>query len=502
MIERVKYMNDFFIQGKDKIFVYSDFPYKYKIINFISLCCGKSKPFKIKKMLDIPFLSMKENLKYLPEDERKKYSLEKSVLFTCDGYIYSFVMRIFFKLLKLRNITLNKKRKVCLDGDILIYDKMFPKENSGFRYAEFDAYFNHFDHINAITTLEDIKFTSTVDNEENRQKIVNTYNEKLGKQKVFYDKGYKFNTKNSKLLYCVFLGIIYRVLVKEKIKVPFVFTLYPGGWFGLDVPESDRMLKKVMKSPYFRKVIVTQQCTYDYLLYKRFCPKEKIEFIFGGVVDPKLFKKDFSIGKKFFGRDKNTLDICFVATRYSERGKDKGYDVFVAVAKILSKKYSNIHFHVVGKGFDEDTIDVSSIADRITFYGFMDTLAFEQFYLDKDIILSPNRAFVLAPGFFDGFPTGCVVEAQIHDVAAFLTDPLDLNQGHYINHEDVEFINTNPKDVSALIEKYYKKPDLLPKLAENGMKKTLYYNSPENQILPRIKILEDVLAKEKKGKKK
>ena len=290
-------MDDLFIKKDGKIFVYSDFPCKYKIVNFISLCLGKRKPFKIKKLIDIPFLSLKKNLRYLSKDERILHAMQSSVLFSCDGYVYLFVMNILFKLLNIKNVILNKKTRVQIDSDILIFDRMFPKENSGFRFAEFDEYFNHFDSIAAITTLEDIKFTSTIDSEENRKKIVNTYNEKLGKEKVFYNNECIFNIKNSKLLYCVFLGIIYRCLEKEKIKLPFVFTLYPGGHFGLDVPESDRMLKKVMKSPYFRKVIVTQQCTYDYLLYKRLCPKEKIEFIFGGVVDSRLFQKDFSIDK-------------------------------------------------------------------------------------------------------------------------------------------------------------------------------------------------------------
>jgi len=67
----------------------------------------------------------------------------------------------------------------------------------------------------------------------------------------------------------------------EKNKIPFVFTLYPGGGFGFEEESSDAKLKKVLSSKYFKKVIVTQRATYEYLVRKNFCSKEKISFIFG-----------------------------------------------------------------------------------------------------------------------------------------------------------------------------------------------------------------------------
>ena len=67
----------------------------------------------------------------------------------------------------------------------------------------------------------------------------------------------------------------------ERARIPFVFELYPGGGFRLDEANSDAHLERVVSSPMFRKVIVTQNVTRDYLLRKKFCRKDEIEFIFG-----------------------------------------------------------------------------------------------------------------------------------------------------------------------------------------------------------------------------
>ena len=57
------------------------------------------------------------------------------------------------------------------------------------------------------------------------------------------DKGsYNINTK---LFYCVFINNIAEMLsALEKNKIPFVFTLYPGGRFGFEEESSDAKLKK------------------------------------------------------------------------------------------------------------------------------------------------------------------------------------------------------------------------------------------------------------------
>src|SRR6185295_5830816 len=87
------------------------------------------------------------------------------------------------------------------------------------------------------------------------------------------------------LAYSFFLGETYVLLpFYEKHHIPFVFTLYPGGAFGLDHEQSDIMLRKLFQSPMFRGVIVTQKITEDYLLRTKLCPADKITYIYGGFI--------------------------------------------------------------------------------------------------------------------------------------------------------------------------------------------------------------------------
>jgi len=101
-----------------------------------------------------------------------------------------------------------------------------------------------------------------------------------------------------------FLTNIYENLVwLEKYKIPFVFTLYPGGGFQIEDFTSDYKLQKVLDSPQFRKVIVNQLFTKEYLISKKFCSADKIEFIFGCVVPQHslntnlIFKDNYSVQK-------------------------------------------------------------------------------------------------------------------------------------------------------------------------------------------------------------
>ena len=68
------------------------------------------------------------------------------------------------------------------------------------------------------------------------------------------------------------------------LKIPFIVNLYPGGSLQTNDKATDSHLKKYLCSPYCKKVIVTQNYIFDYLLKNKLCPKEKIEFVFGVVM--------------------------------------------------------------------------------------------------------------------------------------------------------------------------------------------------------------------------
>lgn len=373
--------------------------------------------------------------------------------------------------------------------DVAIIDNVFPHPLSAFRMQEFESYLKEFDslkiYVSGVSrpalgpeTVEDL--------------VANfkRFHPQYGNRVEALD---EYTVINARLMYVVFLENTYRNIERiEAFGIPFVFTLYPGGWFGLNNADSDRFLRRVMASPCFRRVIVTQRITYEYLIRNAFCTAGEIEFIFGVVTPLEAIEREYE-GKKHFGVEKSTLDICFVAHKYTERGVDKGYDVFIDVARELSRKWENVQFHVVG-GFDASDIDVSDIEERITFYGGRDITWFDDFYRDKDIILSPNIPSMIFTGSFDGFPTGTCVDAGLRKTAVFAADALGLNT-HFVDGEDVVIVPHDAPAIARLIEGYYRDPERLRAVAENGARTMKRLYGYEAQIAPRVRILRQELGR-------
>lgn len=386
--------------------------------------------------------------------------------------------------------TLNKNNlPVVINTDVLIFDDSFPSQHSPFRYNEYMHYLKHFNNIIIACTGESLYYISNI----TLSKLLFDFRKEYP---LFQDKLKIFSSNDiykTKLVFVNFLGNAIDFDLGYMRKIPFIINIYPGGRFAINNPEVDEMLERYLQSPYCRKVIVTQRVTYDYLLEKNFCSKDKIEFIYGCIL-PQQFL-DISIkDKQWFGIDKNILDICFVAHKYTPKGEDKGYDTFIEVAKVLSKKYDFIRFHVVGQ-FNEDVIDVSEIKDKITFYGIQKTDWFIEFYRDKDIILAPNKPFHLMDGAFDGIPTASVLEAGLHEVAMFVTDELQLTKTYFIDKEDIVIIQPAVNDIVSTIEYYLEYPEKLKALGQNAALTIKDLFSYENQIQKRIDIIEKELKR-------
>lgn len=386
-----------------------------------------------------------------------------------------------------------KKNNLKFSGfqDLIIFDDVFPHPISAFRFQEYNSYLEHFIemkiYVNPLTY-------NLINEDRSFETMVKIYEEEYPQ---FKGKVERFDPKmnfQSKLAYTIFINNINNFIdVIEKYEIPFAFTLYPGGGFQLNDEISDEKLRRVFSSPYFRKVIVTQKITHDYLLENNFCREDQIEEIFGGVIPLKMVEKHYN-NKKYFGIDKNTLDICFVAHKYTKDGSDKGYDIFIEVAKLLSEKFDNIHFHVVGN-FDENVLDITKIKDKISFYGSRLTDWFDEFYQDKDLIISPNISSKLSDGAFDGFPTGCCTEAGLHKVSIFCTDELNLNI-KFKDRRDMVIIPYDTQEIVYIIESYYNEPQKLQEIAEAGYNRIKEVYNYENQVWPRIKILEKIINDE------
>lgn len=376
--------------------------------------------------------------------------------------------------------SLSTRRNRLKKGKLVIFDNYYPNILTGFRQAEFNYY---------LDKLETEIFSCHPDFEQHWQNFSKYYPEYKHKVKAFDpDSLYQSN-----LIYTVFLENAYKFLPYiEREGAPFIFTLYPGGGFALNEEQSDNRLRKVCRSPLLKKVIVTQHITADYLIAKAFCEPEKIELIFGGPIPLKYYAKHLQ-PKKEFGKHKETFDICFVANKYMPQGLDKGYDTFIKIAERLASDNpaACYRFHVVGN-FNEEDIDVTNIKPYLKFYGLQPLDFFPEFYSGMDIILSPNLPFKLKPGGFDGFPTGCCVEAALNGVAIMCTDVLQMND-QFTPGVELSIITQDTEKTIELIQYYRANPAALYKMAKAGQKRCFKLYNENYQLTKRLKLIKQFL---------
>ena len=368
---------------------------------------------------------------------------------------------------------------------ILLSLMMFsPHPESEFRYQEILGYLQNFNSIKVLSTGSSIHVLG----KETINELLINFKRKFpntgGKLETFSS----FEDINCKLFYFVFLQNAFLFLeIAERRGIPFVFTLYPGGGFFFGNATSDIMLKQVLDSPCFRKVIVTQKVIYDHLIKLNFCKPEQIEYIFGAVIPLEKLERKY-MDKKHFKIDKENLDICFIAHEYISNGQDKCFDVFVDVAKQLSQLHRNIHFHIVGN-LDTKAFDISEIRDNVTFYEVQSPDWFDKFYKDKDIILSPNVPSTIDVGLFEGFPTSSCITTALCKTAIFCTDPLNLNNAQFKDNEQIVIINSTTAKIMDRIEYYYNNPEELKGICEKGYEAINDFYGFDKQIAPRIGLL-------------
>lgn len=377
--------------------------------------------------------------------------------------------------------------------DLLIYDDFFPNPLNGYRLDEFNFLLGQFKNsgiiIDSTKSYRYFGFTK-----ENKQDHLDLYTSKYGKKDSVSRIKYasKLNNINSKVVYVVFyfnLMRIYKFL--EIFRIPFIFTLYPGGGFVIDDSSVDKELKRALKSPLCKAVIVNQNFTKKYLLERGLCDESKIRLIFGLPIAGDKLHREIN-DKKYFPDKKKCLDICFAGNKYIPQGRDKGYDIFIETAKLLSKQFDFLQFHVIGN-FDETDMDVSTLNDRISFYGRLNSEDLNKTLIRFEMIISPNRPFILVEGAFDGFPLGTCVEASLVGCCVVTSDRLNENKYY---EEDREIIIIEP-EVNSIIKRLIpliKNPDRIIEIGKAGRIKTQILYSEEIQLRTRVEIIKEIIS--------
>jgi glycosyltransferase involved in cell wall biosynthesis len=342
-------------------------------------------------------------------------------------------------------------RKTCHFSNLLILDGQFPQmQPFGFRNTEFNQYLEKVPGASFVTIPSGLKWDK-YNVGCKYERFLKNFNGYLESFPQFKDKISYLNIKDkycSKLAYSLFLNETYAVLpFLERNKIPFIFTLYPGGGFFVEDRNSDEKIKRIVSSKYFRKVIVTQNYTKKYLIDNNLCSKDKIEFIY--TCYSQFSKKDILLKKKY-PYDKESFDICFVAFKYMIGGLNKGYDLFLKSATILSEIIPEARFHIVGN-WEVSEIDMSGLSNKFSFYGNKHQDFFPEFYSNMDIFLSPNRPFVYL-NQFDGFPLGA--DAGCCGTALFVSDELNMNI-HFKKDRDIVIIPLNVEGIVSKVMEYY-----------------------------------------------
>lgn len=372
--------------------------------------------------------------------------------------------------------------------DLLIFDDIYPNPTSGFKLHEITTLLLNIQKSLVVVNPTAYKILKQPEGYHNID--INKVVEEFPILKNRIHSKVKIQRFKPKIFYCIFLNNLLKQL--DWIcanNIPFVFTLYPGGGFKFNDKSIDLKLKMICNLPFFRKVIVNQRIIQDYLIDRKLCPPEKICLIFG-VVSPQVSINPAKLERSYF-RDKanSTLDLCFCAAKYTTYGEDKGYNIFIETAHELSQKYDFVRFHVIG-GFNSTVIDISAIEDKITFYGYQNYQNLQSLFRKMDVIISPNKPFVLCDGCFDGFPLGAVVEAVLNGVVAIVTDELDENQ-HFENLKDLIICKPTVKSVLEHIESLIKEPNKIKCIAEKGRQEFSEIYSDNFQMKKRLEIIKE-----------
>ncbi len=381
--------------------------------------------------------------------------------------------------------------------DIIIFDDFLPNPIGTWRSTEIGFLLNSFKESSLICLMnfyndKNNQFTSIKGYDEDLNLFKKKFKLNDRKNSVYSINQHNINI-NTKLAYCLFFHNLRRIFpIITEYNLPFCFTLYPGGGLKLYDKECESFLLKIAQSDLFRGVIVTQKSVESYLINRLNFDKKKIKLVYGCTlnVDEFILNKE----RKYFPASKKTLDICFVAAKYTPNGFDKGFDVFCEAVAFLTKKYEFIHFHVVG-GFSKDDLLYPIDENQIHFYGYKEFDWFGEFYASIDIILSPVRSNVLGLGAFDGFPTGAVIDAGLFGTVMITSDPTGDNvHANLINNEEIVLIESNSYSVINKIENLINNPEKIEKIGDQGRNKMRMLFAKKIQLTQRHQFITQCIS--------
>jgi glycosyltransferase involved in cell wall biosynthesis len=368
---------------------------------------------------------------------------------------------------------------------IAILDDLFPHPMSGIRLEEFVAYLDDMPEVSVSAYCDGNAF-HWVGGPRPVDAVIAEYVAANPRHAGRVHPLSPDQIPDADAYYAVFLQNTAQYLdAIERTEKPFAFTLYPGGGFCVGEKGSDDRLDRVCNSPFLQRIIVTQRYTLDYLIKRYPLVASKICHVPGGVIPSAAFgiPKD----RTYFGIDKAVLDIGFVANRYTAKGEDKGYDLFIETARALTRNGVDARYHVVGP-WDGSIVPMEDLSARFVFHGFVGTERLREIGRTLDVVLSPNRPGVLGNGAFDGFPTGSCVAVGLQEGVICCTDVLNMNTD-YRDGVDIVLVEPSVDDIVRRLSPLIAERGALARIGKNGRIQLTELFGRETQLPPRLDVL-------------
>ncbi|MFP3464612.1 glycosyltransferase family 4 protein [Leifsonia sp. SIMBA_070] len=363
------------------------------------------------------------------------------------------------------------------EGGVVILDDIFPNLATGFRVAEFNWLMKR-DAVSRVLTT---------------QPLLHLLPEYATRYPEFAERVEPYTVdelRGASLAWMTFLNnAAYFLDDLEATETPFVVTLYPGGGLNLGDPEADAKLAAVLASPMLRAVITTQPRVTEYV--RALAPEVELQEILGVVVNPLYLGPGAGFRTDYYPGGASTLRLAFAAHKYTERGLDKGYDLFLEVLRGLRSTGVPVEGHVIG-GFSEDDIDVTDLGDALTFHGTLEAEDLKTVFGSIDLVVSPNRPGVLSAKAFDGFPLGSVIEAALCGAGIVATDALDQNR-LFMDGRNILIVQPDADDIVHRIVELIDAPGGIGRLAQAGLSVARRGYGIDSQLRARLDVMERAL---------
>jgi len=383
---------------------------------------------------------------------------------------------------------------------MLVIDDRFPYPTSGFRKSEFEYILKTIPTSRIVTTLGSLKWLNPggltprhvlLEYQREKADLAGRVSHIDTVSSTELRKHYPDLAAELELIYCLFLNNAHdHIELAEKLNVPLVFTLYPGGGFNLGDPSTDAKLKRVLQSPMCKTVFVTMPVSRKYVekMVRKLRVQVRVKYIFGGIHD---VSNSAPSDRATARTPKKTLRLLFLGQRYHPQGKDKGLDLFLAACDLLSQRGHSLEPILVGPWTKSDVQDFY-IGQRIQLLGEVPNNRLGEVFRDVDAAIFPTRASMLGDGSFDGFPVGSAAEAALHGVPVIMTNPLAMKTP-FIPGIDYYRIRPTAKSVAKAIRKVSRHLYVGRPVLDGGMTKFKEVYNLENQMQPRIQAFLEIL---------